>query len=99
MRRCQVLAGPADCLMTPAEPSARKARPMKPTRARLTVSPMEDRLVPATLFVNSLFDNTTADAELTLREAIALVNQGGNAVAALNRSLTNSELAQIEIVA
>jgi hypothetical protein len=52
-------------------------------------------LAPATLTVNITCDNTTADNYLTLREAILLVNNGGNANAALGRSLTTGEANQI----
>jgi Bacterial Ig-like domain (group 3)/RTX calcium-binding nonapeptide repeat (4 copies)/NHL repeat len=39
---------------------------------------LEDRLVPATLTVNSLLDNITDTSVLTLRDAVALVNSSGN---------------------
>src|SRR5207249_1506686 len=56
---------------------------------------LEDRLAPATLTVNSAADNTTADGVLTLREAVLLVNNGGDATAALSRSLMAGEAAQV----
>ncbi len=56
---------------------------------------LEDRLVPATLIVNTNADNTTADNFLSLREAILVVNNGGNANAALGRSLTSGEASQV----
>ena len=39
---------------------------------------LENRITPATLFVNSPNDNTTDTSHLTLRDAITLVNNGGN---------------------
>jgi hypothetical protein len=48
-----------------------------------------------TLTVNSVADNTTADNSLTLREAVLLADAGGNATAALGRSLTAGEAGQI----
>jgi hypothetical protein len=62
---------------------------------RPAVELLEDRLAPATLTVNSVADNTQADAFLTLREGLLLVDNGGNAMAALGRSLTAGESAQI----
>ena len=56
---------------------------------------LEDRLAPATLMVNTNADNTTADNSLSLREAILLVNSGGNANTALSRSLTSGEAGQV----
>lgn len=55
---------------------------------------LEDRAVPATLVVNTANDNTTDDAVLTLREAVLLVNAGGDA-AALGRALSAGEIAQL----
>lgn len=49
----------------------------------------------ATLTVNSSTDNTTDDVNLTLREAILLVNNAGDATAALGRTLNTGEAAQI----
>ena len=62
----------------------------------LRLEPLEHRRVLAALTVNSLADNTTEDMELTLREAVLLVNEGGNAVTALGRALTTEEEAQID---
>src|SRR5580765_4130942 len=45
-----------------------------PHRARLCVEALEDRLVPATLMVNTLADNTANDNHLSLREAVNAVN-------------------------
>jgi hypothetical protein len=69
----------------------------KSQSTRLLLEPLEGRLGPAVLTVNSLLDNTTADAVLTLREAILLVNNGGSARAALGRALTAGESSQINI--
>ena len=79
----------------------RKARPVvtrapRRPRAHLTLEILEDRLAPATLTVNSTADNTTADNSLTLRESVLLVDAGGNATAALGRSLTAGEAGQIK---
>lgn len=49
----------------------------------------------ATLTVNTTADDTTSDANLTLREAVLLVNNGGDANAALGRTLAAGEYAQI----
>src|SRR5206468_1481193 len=62
---------------------------------RLSVELLEDRLAPAILTVNSVFDTTTADTSLTLREALKLVNASGNATSALGRNLTSQEQAQV----
>jgi hypothetical protein len=56
---------------------------------------LEDRLAPANLTVNSVADNTTADTSLTLREAVLLVDAGGNATTAVGRALTTGESGQI----
>src|SRR5687768_9695669 len=78
-----------------------KSRQMSPKSAlatRLaTVEALEQRLVFSALTVNTVLDNTTSDSELTLRESVLLVENGGNAAAALGRSLTSGELAQIDI--
>ena len=47
------------------------------------------------LTVSTVSDNTNADAVLSLREAIALVNHGGDANVALGRSLTAQESLRI----
>ena len=63
---------------------------------RLRVELLEDRRMLAVVTVNSQDDTTTADTELTLREAILLVNEGGDANLALGRALTAGEDAQID---
>ena len=51
-------------------PQARHARPARP-RCLPRVEPLEDRLSPAVLTVNSLLDNSPAgDGLVTLREAV-----------------------------
>ncbi|MBI2806879.1 MAG: hypothetical protein HYX68_18015 [Planctomycetes bacterium] len=62
---------------------------------RPQVERVEERLAPATLIVNTPNDNTTSDTFLSLREAISLVNNMGNANAALGRGLTTEEAAQL----
>jgi hypothetical protein len=55
------------------------SRPRSPAGAigvRPEVETLEDRLSPATLTVNSALDTVTPDADMTLREAIAIVNAG-----------------------
>src|SRR5262245_25311081 len=66
-----------------------------PARCRPQLEALEDRLAPATLTVNSTADNTTADTSLTLREAVLLVNAGGDATTALGGALTAEEAGQI----
>src|SRR5207248_9801142 len=66
-----------------------------PARSRLSVEILEDRLVLSTYTVNTLLDNTDADTTLSLREAILLVNNGGDAQAALGRSLSAEEAALV----
>src|SRR5262249_38954336 len=70
-------------------------RPSARHQARPTLEVLEDRLAPATLTVNSTADNTTADTSLTLREAVLLVNAGGNATTALGRALTAAAASQV----
>src|SRR5688572_1237943 len=65
------------------------------SRQALHLTQLEDRCVPATLLVDDRADNTNANLFLSLREAILLVNNGGNATAALGRSLTGGEAVQI----
>ena len=58
---------------------------------------LEDRCLLATLTVNTLSDGVASDdSAITLREAVLLVNDGGDANAALGRSLSPGELAQID---
>lgn len=64
-------------------------------KTRLEVEALEGRLVPATLVVNTPNDSVSALDGLTLREAILLVNNGGDALGALGRSLASNEASQI----
>jgi hypothetical protein len=75
--------------------STRRTKSVRSRRFRPQVDVLEDRLAPATLVVNTTGDNTTSDSYLTVREAILLVDNGGNANAALGRSLTAGEVGQI----
>jgi CSLREA domain-containing protein len=56
---------------------------------------LEDRVVLSVLTVNTTADSTAPSNNLTLREAILLVDNGGNAQAALGRNLTAGEAGQI----
>ena len=58
---------------------------------------LEDRTLLAAITVNTTIDNTADDAFLTLREAILLVNNNGNASAALGRSLSSAEQTQVDL--
>jgi hypothetical protein len=55
------------------------------------LEPLENRSVPAVLSVNSVADNMVRDNVLTLREAIALVDNGN-----VGRALTTLERAQVK---
>lgn len=59
------------------------------------VSPLEPRVMLSAVTVNTSADNTTADNFLSLREAVALLNAGGNANAAFGRALTTQEALQV----
>ena len=73
------------------------ARSRRRTRREPMVAEvLEDRTLLSALTVNTTDDNTESDAVLTLREAILLVNNAGDANAALGRSLSPSEQAQID---
>lgn len=77
---------------------SRKAhrRPRKPqARFRSHLEGLEIRLAPAILTVDGVLDNTTPDNVLSLREAVLLVNNSGDASAALGRNLTAAEQARI----
>jgi predicted outer membrane repeat protein len=69
------------------------ARP--PQRFRPALEPVENRIAPATLTVNTADDNTTDTAFLTLREAITLVNNGGNPTSLGQSSLPAGWASQI----
>lgn len=75
-----------------------KSHPLRSLRrhsARTGLEVLEDRCVPAVLTVNTNLDNTDADGLLSLREAVALVNESGDAMAALGRDLDSGELGQV----
>src|SRR5262249_62387732 len=76
-------------------PPSSHARSLERRGFRPVLEGLEDRVAPATLTVNSVADTTAAGTTLTLREAVLLVDAGGNAIAALKRSLTAGETAQI----
>lgn len=63
-----------------------------PARFRPRLEGLEDRLVPATLFVNTFADNVNhSDNLLTLREAVDVVNGGSTAGLSLGeRALVNT---------
>jgi Ca2+-binding RTX toxin-like protein len=74
---------------------ARRPESKAVRRSRLAVEALEDREVPALITVTSLADNLDSDTTLTLREAIALVNNAGDANAALGRDLSADEQGKI----
>lgn len=74
---------------------ARRGRLGPVSRFRPGLVGLEERLTPATILVDGLVDNNEADAGLSLREAVLLVNNAGDAVAALGRDLTPAEQGQI----
>ena len=57
----------------------RTARP-RAAGFRPSLEVLEQRLAPATLIVNTAGDNAASDNFLSLREAVLLVDQGGNAI-------------------
>ncbi|MCG6156690.1 Calx-beta domain-containing protein [Rubinisphaera margarita] len=75
--------------------SRRRAETLRPQFGASEV--LEGRTLLAGLTVNTQADNTTSDNELTLREAVLLINNGGDANAALGRVLTAGESAQINV--
>ncbi|MCA9053909.1 MAG: hypothetical protein KDA75_08730, partial [Planctomycetaceae bacterium] len=75
----------------------RRQRPSS-LQGSLSLERLEDRVLLSALTVNSTLDNTTSDAVLTLREAVAVVNDGdvSDGIAGLGgRMLSAGELAQI----
>ena len=81
----------------PSVRSLNSVRVASHTAPALTFERLEDRTLLATLTVNASADNTTSDSVLTLREAVLLINNAGNAGAALGRALTLGEQAQINL--
>jgi hypothetical protein len=51
-----------------------RKRPTRPVRPSLTLEELEDRLAPAVITVNTNADNNVRDKQLSLREAIQLVD-------------------------
>ena len=66
-------------------PAPARSSPKRRSRYALTIEGFEDRIVPATLTVNSVADTITAGSVLTLRQAILVVD------GTLGRSLTTAE--------
>ncbi|MCA9052306.1 MAG: right-handed parallel beta-helix repeat-containing protein [Planctomycetaceae bacterium] len=73
--------------------------PRRDNSRALMFERLEERMLLSTLTVNSAADNVEADEVLTLREAIAVVNDGDctDGVADLGRNLTAEEIAQIDL--
>ena len=61
----------------------------------MTIEILESRIAPAVLTVNSTNDNITDTSDLTLREAIVLVNNAGNPSALGQTSMPAAWAAQI----
>lgn len=68
-------------------------------RSVVTLEPLEDRCLLAVLTVNTTADDTSANSELTLREAVAVLNHGSSigVISDLGRALTNDEMDQIDL--
>src|SRR5205085_10617871 len=81
--------------LLPQQPASRHAVHHACT-SRLELQILEGRLAPATLTVNSAADNSAPGDFLTLREALLLVDYGGDARAALGRDLTACPAAQVD---
>ena len=75
---------------------SRKSTTWARRRLPISVEPLEVRLLLSSVVVNTVADNTAADNALSLREAVALVNNHFDANAALGRGLTLGEMAQID---
>ncbi len=74
--------------------SKRRAEKIRPQFGASEV--LEGRTLLASVTVNSLADDITSDNEMTLREAILLINHGGDSNAALGRALTGGETIQTD---
>src|SRR5262249_18504974 len=61
----------------------------------LSLEPLETRLAPAILTVNTTADNTTDTSVLTLRDAITLVNHAGNPASLGQSTMSAGWAAQI----
>ena len=77
----------------------RRAIQRHPRTSQSTVRPrleqLEDRLTPSTLTVNTLADNITDTSFLTLREAVLLVNSGGDLTSLGQSSMPSGWASQI----
>jgi hypothetical protein len=75
-------------LLRAASPSSRRTVRVPRRRARLQVKPLEDRLVPAVINVNTLVDSLNPGPGLTsLRSAIQQVNTGTDTTNTINLTL------------
>jgi len=84
-------------LATSSAPQGRKHRRRSDRPlCRPRLETLEDRLAPATLTVNSLADNTSDTSVLTLRDAVTLVNNGGNPASLGQSSMPAGWAAQID---
>lgn len=76
----------------------RAAFPKTPVRRhfcpKLILEHLEARCTPSTLVVNSIADNTSQDQQLTLREALAIVNSGS--LDGAGHPLTDAERSQVK---
>jgi hypothetical protein len=81
--------------------SSGKARPRTPDRPRRPYQPrvesLEARLAPAVLKVDTTADNITDTSVLTLRDAISLVNSGGDPTPLGQSSMPAGWASQIDI--
>jgi len=64
--------------------------------ATCAIESLERRVLFSTVTVNTLLDDTTIDSLMSLREAVSLIQNGGDDTAAIGRSLTTGEQAQID---
>jgi hypothetical protein len=82
------MANPFRQLLRASSPSSRRAVRVPRRRARLQVKPLEDRLVPAVINVNTLVDSLNPGPGLTsLRSAIQQVNTGTDTTNTINLTL------------
>jgi hypothetical protein len=82
------MANPFRQLLRAASPSSRRSVRVPRRRARFQVKPLEDRLVPAVINVNTLVDSFNPGPGLTsLRSAIQQVNSGSDTTNTINLTL------------
>jgi hypothetical protein len=67
-----------------------------PARGLRDIEVMEARLLFSTVTVNTLVDGNTDDNLMSLREAVELIDHGGDDAAALSRSLSAGESALVD---